>query len=147
MPELAPAARPARPEFRNLNLFTDIRGYRMPVAGYVSILHRISGVLLFLALPFLAWLFSLSVSSEFSYARFVAVFSAGLWIFPGWLLKLAALVLLWGYLHHFCAGLRYLYMDVTHCTTKEFGKASALTVLAVSLVLTVVCGAKLFGAW
>jgi len=147
MPELSSASPPARPEFRNLSLFSDIPGYRMPVAGYVSILHRISGVLLFLALPFLVWLFSLSVSSEISYARFTALFSAGWWILPGWLLKLVALVLLWCYLHHICAGLRYLYMDATHVTTKEFGKASALAVLAVSLLLTVVCGAKLFGAW
>jgi len=147
MSELASAARPARPEIRNLDLFRDIPTYRMPLAGYVSILHRISGVLLFVALPFLVWLFDASISSEMSYTRFTAVFSAGLWIFPGWAVKLGVLALLWGYLHHFCAGLRYLYMDATHVTSKEFGKSSALAVLAVSLLLTAVCGAKLFGAW
>ena len=147
MSELASTARPARPEIRNLSLLHDIPTYRMPLAGYVSILHRISGVLLFLALPFLVWLLDASISSEASYKQLTSVFGAGLWIFPGWLVKLATLVLLWAYLHHFCAGLRYLYMDATHMTSKEFGRKSAAAVLAASLLLTVVCGAKLFGAW
>jgi succinate dehydrogenase / fumarate reductase cytochrome b subunit len=137
-----------RPEFRNLNLFSDIRTYRMPVAGYVSILHRISGALLFVCLPFLVWLFDKSLSSEISFGQFSAAFTVGLWIFPGWFVKLVTLALMWGYLHHFCAGLRYLVMDISHtAVTKEFGKTSGLAVLAVSLFLTVVCGAKLFGAW
>jgi succinate dehydrogenase / fumarate reductase cytochrome b subunit len=147
MSELASAAQPARPEIRNLNLFRDLPTYRMPLAGYVSILHRISGVLLFVALPFLVWVFAASISSEVSYARFTSAFSAGLWILPGWLVKLAGLALIWCYLHHFCAGLRYLYMDATHVTSKEFGRNSAVAVLLVSLLLTAVFGAKLFGAW
>ncbi|MDR0274570.1 MAG: succinate dehydrogenase, cytochrome b556 subunit [Burkholderiaceae bacterium] len=147
MSELASAARPARPEIRNLNLFRDIPTYRMPLAGYVSILHRVSGVLLFAALPFLVWLFDASISSEISYRRFVSAFSAGLWIFPGWAVKLGVLALLWSYLHHLCAGVRYLVMDATHVTSKEFGKSSGIAVLAVSLLLTAICGAKLFGAW
>jgi succinate dehydrogenase / fumarate reductase cytochrome b subunit len=144
---MSEAAKP-RPEFRNLNLFADVRTYRMPVAGYVSILHRLSGALMFVLLPFILWLFDKSLSSEISFGQFSAAFSAGLWIFPGWFVKLVTLALIWGYLHHFCAGLRYLVMDVAHtATTKEFGKKSGLAVLAVSLFLTVVCGAKLFGAW
>jgi succinate dehydrogenase / fumarate reductase cytochrome b subunit len=143
---MSEAAKP-RPEFRNLNLFTDIRTYRMPLAGWVSILHRVSGALIFVLLPFVIWLFDKSVSSAISFGQFSAAFSAGLWIFPGWLVKLVALALMWSYLHHFCAGLRYLYMDATHATSKEFGRTSSIWVLAVSLLLAVVCGAKLFGAW
>jgi succinate dehydrogenase / fumarate reductase cytochrome b subunit len=136
-----------RPEFRNLNLFTDVSTYRMPVAGYVSILHRVSGALLFVLLPFIIWLFDKSISSENSFGLFTAAFSAGLWIFPGGFVKLVTLALIWGYLHHFCAGLRYLWMDATHAASKEFGRNSGLAALAASLLLTVVCGAKLFGAW
>ncbi|MCB2068232.1 MAG: succinate dehydrogenase, cytochrome b556 subunit, partial [Ottowia sp.] len=54
---------------------------------------------------------------------------------------------IWAYLHHLCAGVRHLYMDAAHAVSKEFGKSSAIATLAVSLLLTVVFGAKLFGAW
>ncbi|MCK6427939.1 MAG: succinate dehydrogenase, cytochrome b556 subunit, partial [Burkholderiaceae bacterium] len=57
-----------RPEFRNIHV-TQIVRYRLPPAGIVSILHRVSGALLFLLLPFLVWIFELSVSSELSFAR------------------------------------------------------------------------------
>ena len=73
-----------RPQYRNLNLFTDVRTYRLPLAGLVSILHRVSGFLMFLLLPFIIWLFDKSISSEISFGQFSAAFSAGLWIFPGW---------------------------------------------------------------
>ena len=73
-----------RPEFRNINAFKDLTTYRLPPAGWVSILHRISGLAMFLMLPFIIWMFDTSISSEFSFARFKSAFSAGLWIFPGW---------------------------------------------------------------
>ena len=47
---------PKRPEFRNINAFTDLPSYRLPPAGWVSILHRISGALMFLLLPFIIWI-------------------------------------------------------------------------------------------
>ncbi|HPK33797.1 MAG TPA: succinate dehydrogenase, cytochrome b556 subunit [Ottowia sp.] len=136
-----------RPQFRNINALSDLPSYRLPPAGWVSILHRVSGALLFLSLPFLVWLFDKSVTSEIAYGQFTAAFSAGLWVFPGWLIKLVSLVLIWAYLHHLCAGVRHLYMDAAHAVSKEFGKSSAIATLAVSLLLTVVFGAKLFGAW
>jgi succinate dehydrogenase / fumarate reductase cytochrome b subunit len=58
-----------------------------------------------------------------------------------------ALALIWAYLHHFIAGLRHLYMDVNHAVSKEFGKSSALVTLSLSIGLTVVLGAKLFGLY
>jgi succinate dehydrogenase / fumarate reductase cytochrome b subunit len=143
---MSEAAKP-RPEFRNLNLFTDVSTYRMPIAGYVSILHRISGALLFVCLPFLVWLFDKSLSSDISFGQFSAAFTVGLWIFPGWVVKLVTLGLIWSYLHHFCAGLRYLHMDALHSASKEFGRNSGIAVLAVSLLLTAACGGKLFGLW
>lgn len=135
-----------RPEYRNLNLFRDIRTYRLPLAALVSILHRVSGLLMLLLLPFIIWVFDASLSSEYSFAGFVAVFD-GQGVFPGWLVKLVALALIWAYLHHLAAGTRHLVLDVTHKTTKEFGRHSAVATLAFSLVLTVLLGAKLFGLY
>ena len=136
-----------RPEFRNINALSDLPGYRLPAAGIVSILHRISGALMFLLMPFIIWLFDTSVTSEISFARFTSVFNNGAAFLPGWFIKLVALALIWAYLHHFIAGLRHLYMDVCHAVSKEFGKFSAVTTLVLSLGLTAVLGAKLFGIY
>jgi len=137
-----------RPEFRNINLVTDVPGYRLPIAGLVSILHRVSGVLMFALMPFIIWLFDTSLSSEISFARFTSAFSHGLWIFPGFVIKLVALALIWAYLHHFFAGLRHLWMDVSHAAvTRESGAKSARFTLVASLLLTVVLGARLFGLY
>jgi len=136
-----------RPEFRNIHLLNDVRTYRLPPAGVVSILHRVSGLLMFLLLPFVVWLFDTSLSSEISFDRFSAAFDAGIGFVPGGLIKLVCLALIWGYLHHFIAGVRHLYMDATHSVTKQFGKSSALVTLVLSVGLTVVLGAKLFGLY
>ena len=147
MAEPSTAARTARPEFRNINALTDLRTYRLPPAGIVSILHRISGVLMFILMPLVIWMFDTSVSSEISFAKFSSAFSIGLGFIPGWFMKLVALGLIWAYLHHFIAGVRHLYMDMTHSVTKEFGHSSALVTLALSVGLTLVLGAKLFGLY
>ncbi len=148
MTEAASSARPKRPQFRNINALTDLPTYRLPAAGWVSILHRASGVLMFLLMPFIIWMFDTSVSSELSFARFKAAFNTGIGLVPGWFIKLVALALMWAYLHHFIAGLRHLWMDVSHdAVTKDFGKSSAVAVLALSLGLTLVLGLKLFGVY
>ena len=136
-----------RPEFRNINALKDLPTYRLPAAGWVSILHRVSGALMFVLMPFIIWMFDTSVSSEISFARFSAAFNVGLGFVPGWFVKLVALALIWSYLHHFIAGLRHLYMDARHAVSKEFGKSSAVVTLALSLGLTLVLGAKLFGLY
>ena len=136
-----------RPEFRNINALTDLPTYRLPAAGIVSILHRISGAIMFLLLPLIIWMFDTSVSSEISFARFTAAFNSGIGFVPGILVKLAALALIWSYLHHMIAGLRHLYMDMCHAVSKEFGKSSAIVTLVLSLGLTAVLGAKLFGLY
>lgn len=122
----------------------DALGYRLPLAGLVSILHRASGGLMFILLPFVIWMFDTSLTSEISYARFTSVFAGGFGFLPGWFFKLVALALIWAYLHHFIAGLRHLWMDATHAVTLEFGRKSAVFTLAVSIVLTLALGAKLF---
>ena len=136
-----------RPVFRNIHALQDLPSYRLPAAGWVSILHRISGALMFLLMPFIIWMFDKSVSSEISFDTFTSVFSAGTSYAAGWLVKLVALALIWAYLHHFIAGMRHIYMDVCHAVTKEFGKSSAVVTLALSLGLTAVLGAKLFGLY
>jgi succinate dehydrogenase / fumarate reductase cytochrome b subunit len=134
-----------RPEFRNINAFKDLPTYRLPAAGIVSILHRVSGVLMFVLMPLIIWMFDTSVSSEISFARFRAAFNGGV---SGVLLKLIALALIWAYLHHFIAGVRHVWMDVSHkAVSKEFGATSAKVTLAASVALTVVLGAKLFGLY
>ena len=81
MTELANPQPPA--EFRNIHALTDLPTYRLPPAGWVSILHRVSGALMFVLMPFIIWMFDTSVSSEISYARFKAVFNR-LAFAPGW---------------------------------------------------------------
>jgi succinate dehydrogenase / fumarate reductase cytochrome b subunit len=136
-----------RPEFRNINALKDLPSYRLPVAGIVSILHRISGFLMFLLMPLIIWMFDSSITSEISFAKLSAAFNIGLGFVPGWFMKLIALALIWAYLHHFIAGLRHLYMDMFHAVTKEFGKSSAIVTLVLSIGLTAVLGAKLFGLY
>jgi succinate dehydrogenase / fumarate reductase cytochrome b subunit len=136
-----------RPEFRNINALSDLPSYRLPAAGWVSILHRVSGALMFLLMPFSIWMFDASITSEISFAKFAATFNVGLGFIPGWFMKLLALAIIWAFLHHFIAGIRHLYMDTFHAVTKEFGKSSAVATLVLSLGLTVVLAAKLFGLY
>ena len=76
-----------------------------------------------------------------------AAFSVGIGFVPAVLVKLVTLALIWAYLHHLIAGMRHLYMDMTHSVSKEFGKSSAVVTLVLSVGLTVVLGAKLFGLY
>ena len=119
----------------------------MPAAAYSSILHRISGMIMFLLLPFVVWLFDASVTSEVSFDTFRSAFIAGIGPIPGVLVKLVVLGLIWAYLHHFTAGVRHLWMDLTHSVGKEQGKSSAVLTMAITLVLTAALGAKLFALY
>ena len=134
---MAEAAKQARPEFRNIGI-AQISRYRLPWAGKVSILHRVSGALMFLLLPFVLYLFEQSVTSELSFAKFSALLSYGF-------VKLVILALIWGYLHHFCAGIRHLVMDMHMGLAKHEAVKSAKIVLAISLLLTLLVAMKLFG--
>ncbi len=122
----------------------DATHYRLPAAGWVSILHRVSGLLLFVLMPFIIWMFDTSVSSEISAARLRHAFSGGA---LGFFLKLVALALIWAYLHHFAAGIRHLFMDMHMGLSKEGSRHSAASVLAISLFLTLLVALKLFGVF
>ncbi|HZV64381.1 MAG TPA: succinate dehydrogenase, cytochrome b556 subunit [Telluria sp.] len=128
-----------RPEFRNIHI-TDLTNYRLPPAGWVSILHRVSGAGMFLLLPFLLYLFELSLRSELSFAYFAGIASHPL-------VKLILLGLIWAYLQHFCAGVRHLFMDVHVAIEKDAARKTATSVLVVSLALTALAGLKLFGVF
>ena len=142
-----PALPRKQPEFRNIHALRDLPSYRLPPAGWVSILHRISGALMFVLLPFIIWMFDTSISSEYSFARFSSAFNNGLGPVPALGIKLLALALIWAYLHHLIAGVRHVYMVVNHAVSKEFGRSSALVTLGLSLGLTAILGAKLFGLY
>jgi succinate dehydrogenase / fumarate reductase cytochrome b subunit len=127
-------------EFRNINAVIDLPNYRLPAAGVVSILHRISGFVMAALLPLIVWALDQSLTSELSYAAFTGVFSA-------WYVKVILLGLAWAFLHHLCAGVRHLMMDLHIGMTKEASKTSALAVFAVSISLTVLVALKVFGVF
>jgi len=140
MSEPADAARKVRPQFRNVDI-TQLKNYRLPLAAKSSILHRVSGALLFLSLPLVILpLFQASVTSQASFSAIAAWLSNPL-------CKLVVLALIWGYLHHFCAGIRYLLLDLHLGIDKVSAAKSAGAVFGVSLALTLVFGLKLFGVW
>ena len=110
---------------------------KLPLPGFVSVLHRISGLLLFVALPLLLLMLQYSLRSIETYTQLLAVLAHPL-------AKLVLLGVLWAFLHHFCAGLRYLAIDLDYGVKLAQARASSKMVLAVSLVLTVLLGAKLW---
>jgi succinate dehydrogenase / fumarate reductase cytochrome b subunit len=108
---------------KNLNLFT----IRLPVNAIISILHRMSGMALFVMLPALLWALSQSVDSEASYLALVATFQH-------WLLKLVLIALSCAFFHHFYAGIRHLAMDVHWMTTLQKARLSSRLVLCLDVL-------------
>ncbi len=126
--------------YRNINVF-DLLNYRLPIPGWISILHRISGILLIISLPcLLMLLLNKSLTSEISYLEF-EYWMAKLWV------KFLLSILLWAYLHHFCAGIRFLLLDMHIGIAKQKARTSAKLVLIISLLLTVVLCARLWGVF
>jgi succinate dehydrogenase / fumarate reductase cytochrome b subunit len=119
-----------RPLWYNLNLLN------LPLPGLVSILHRISGAALFL---FLLWLLYLLDASLESPERFAAVRQT----VSQPIVKLVLLGLLWAFLHHLCAGVRYLFLDIHKGVDLAAARMTSGAVLAVSLALTALAGWRL----
>jgi succinate dehydrogenase / fumarate reductase cytochrome b subunit len=136
---MSEAVKKSRPQFRNIHI-TQLPNYRLPLAGLVSILHRISGALMFLLLPFILYLLESSITSEISFNNMRAMVSH-------WFVKLVILALSWAYLHHFAAGIRHLFMDMHMGLSKDGSRHSAASVLAISLFLTLLVALKLFGVF
>ena len=122
---MAEAVTQKRKRPKNLDLTT----IKLPLPGFVSILHRVSGAGLFLMLPVLLWLFQMSVATPESYETFRAITS-------NLLFKLLLLGLIWAYIHHFCAGIRFLLLDLHVGIELAAARNSAKAVLAVSIPVT-----------
>lgn len=131
--------RKERPQFRNIHI-TELSNYRLPLAGIVSILHRISGFLMFALLPVILYLFEKSIVSEISFEHFRGIVSHPV-------AKLVILALIWAYFQHFTAGVRHLVMDTHVGLDKDSARKSAATVLVISLALTALVALKLFGVF
>ena len=115
----------------------DIGQIRLPVPGIVSILHRISGVALFFSLPLFIYLLSGSLCSGADFDTYRAVVSHPL-------MKLVLIGLLWAFLHHLCAGIRFLLLDVHKGLELETARATAKATLVVSIALTLLIGGMLW---
>jgi succinate dehydrogenase / fumarate reductase cytochrome b subunit len=113
--------------------FLKLYQIRLPLPGFVSILHRFSGALLFLALPLLLWLLDQSLHSSEHMALLLLH-----------AVKLVLLLVMWAFLHHFCAGVRFLALDLHAGVRLKQARASSIWVLAVSMVLTVLLGVRLW---
>jgi succinate dehydrogenase / fumarate reductase cytochrome b subunit len=137
MTNRTPSRSSARTQFRNIGI-AELVNYRLPLPSVVSILHRISGLLLCLFLPLLLWLFDMSLSSDRSFDRLAAFCSGGV-------ARLVLLGLGWALLHHACAGVRFLLLDLHIGADKPLARRSSWIVFAVSLALTAALALFLFG--
>lgn len=134
-----PESAKSRPQFRNIHI-TQLSQYRLPLAGFVSILHRVSGLFIFALLPFILYLLDSSLTSERTFSTIQSCLQNPF-------LKLLILALVWAYLHHFCAGIRHLMMDIHMGVDKNSAGKSAVAVFAVSLSLAALVALKLFGVF
>ena len=107
----------------------------LPLPGFVSILHRVSGVFLFLALPLFLWMLQASMRSIETYTQLVEILQHPL-------SKLVLLGLLWSFMHHFFAGIRYLALDLHLLSSLARARASSKWVMGASLLLTVLIGVR-----
>lgn len=123
----------AKPRPKHLNLMQ----IRQPLPAIVSIMHRISGAVLFLLIPLLLWLFQASLESPETFAEFRAVVAHPL-------MKLVLLGLLWGYLHHLLAGLRHLFLDLDVGTNLEIARLTSIIVLVAGIAVTLAVGVALW---
>jgi succinate dehydrogenase / fumarate reductase cytochrome b subunit len=122
---------------QNRPQYLDLFKIRLPVPGVVSFLHRVSGFGLFLFLPLLLWLFQSSLASPDTYVRYRAAFANPV-------IKLVLIGLLWAFIHHLLAGLRFLALDMHYGTDLPTARASSRVVLAAAIVLTAILGAWLW---
>jgi succinate dehydrogenase / fumarate reductase cytochrome b subunit len=129
----------SRPQFRNIHI-TQILHYRLPAAGVMSILHRVSGAAMFLLLPLIIWIFDLSLTSELSYVRLLEFTASPL-------VKLVLCGLAWAFIHHVLAGIRHLVSDMHIGLTREDSARWGTGVIAGALLLSIPAWLKIFGAF
>lgn len=123
--------KPIRKRPKNLNLFT----IRLPINAVVSIMHRASGMVLFLILPLLLWCLQVSLAHQNGYDHIHLMLNH-------WLFKLLLIGLSWSFFHHFFAGIRHLAMDVHWMTSLQKSRLSSRLVIGASMVCVVI-----FSVW
>jgi len=126
-------AKAARPRPKHL----DLSKIRLPLPGWVSIMHRASGAGLFLALPVLLWLLDMSLSTEIGFEALAEILQM-------WWVKALLAALTWAYMHQFCAGIRYLLLDMHKCIELPAARTSAAIVYFVSIPLAALIAWRLF---
>lgn len=109
-----------------LNLFQ----IKLPVSGVVSLIHRFSGALLFLSLPFFLWLFQALLESASSFDNLINTVKYN----P--ILKLVIAIGAWVFLHHFLAGIRFLLLDMHWGEELHQSRFSAKIVMLASITLS-----------
>lgn len=117
---------------RPVNL--EINTIRLPITAYVSILHRISGVAIFVGVAILLCLLESSLASAESFAETQELLSGNAFV------KLLVWLVLCGFIYHSCAGVKHLIMDIGIGESLEGGQKGAKIVLAVSVVLMLLAG-------
>jgi succinate dehydrogenase / fumarate reductase cytochrome b subunit len=117
-------------------LWYNLSPLNLPIAGLVSILHRISGLLLFLFVVWLLYLLDASLASPERFDAFKRVVGHPFG-------RLVLLGLLWAFLHHLCAGIRFLFLDVHKGVDLATARLTSGLVLAVSLALTIILASGL----
>jgi len=129
------AVKKYRPKY--LSLYAILFEIRLPLPGWISILHRVSGALLFVSTIWLLFMLDRSLASErgFDFVRHYLSLTP---------VKLALLVLIWAYCHHFCAGIRFLLLELQKGWDKQAARLSSILVFVASLALTAFFGARLW---
>lgn len=127
-----------RPVAKPRPVYLDLLSIRQPLPAIVSILHRISGAVLFLvAIPFVLWVTQRALASPQGWEAMRASLSHPF-------AKLVLLVLAWAYLHHFIAGIRHLVMDLHVGMTLKAARTSAAVTMVVALLLTLAVAIRLW---
>ncbi|MHB1401483.1 MAG: succinate dehydrogenase, cytochrome b556 subunit [Thiobacillus sp.] len=118
-------------------VYLNLLRIHLPLPGWVSILHRVSGVLLFAALPLGVWALSVSLADEAGFQRV-----ADRMTHP--LAKLVLLLLIWAFVHHLLAGLRHLALDVHWGVDLRHARQTGSAVLLATGLVTLLAAWRLF---
>lgn len=118
-------------------VYLDLLRIHLPLAGWVSILHRMSGALLFVSLPLGIWALSISLADEAGFRRMADTLAHPL-------ARLTMLVMIWAFAHHFFAGLRHLALDVHWGVELKQARLSSLAVMLASGLTTLLAAWSMF---
>ncbi len=126
-----------RPVYKNIHVF-DLMHYRLPIPGIISIMHRITGAVMFLLLPVFLALLQMSLKSEAGYEAFKAM------VWGNMFAKIILLGLLYFFVHHFCCGIRYLLLDTHRGIDLVSARNSSKAVVFVSVIVSALLAVKLW---